>query len=57
MGKLMNHYPQFSYDDALYRLPLGQGWALLNVAVESSPFASAERTCDGYIAQAIKQRS
>ena len=41
---------------AMHETPLARAFALAAFAVECNPFASAERTSPGYIAQEIRQR-
>lgn len=53
----MKNFPQLSYDHVLYHLPMAQGWALLNAAVESNPLIKVDRLSAGYIAQAISQQT
>ena len=53
----MRTFPQLARSEVLHTLPMAQGWALYNWAIENDPWANTERDGKGYIAQQIKAQS
>ena len=51
----MLRYSQFSREYVLFDLDMIEGWVWLNLATESDPWISVERTSPGYIAQEIER--